>query len=70
MHEQNAPAKDFSLKSGEKMTISIKGVGSAKPGGAAPKKLGGLGGLKKLAPPKSSGLSSGPNPFANNPSAI
>jgi len=38
MHEQNAPAKDFSLKSGEKMTISIKGVGSAKPGGAAPKK--------------------------------
>jgi hypothetical protein len=61
--------KDFSLKEGEKLTIAIKGVTGKT--AAAPKKLGGLGGLKKLAPPKSSGgVSSGPNPFANNPTAI
>ena len=47
------PVQDFSLKEGEKLTINIKGVTGTT--AAPPKKTGGLGGLKKLAPPSKPG---------------
>ena len=55
--------KDFSLKEGEKISISIKGITDSKTEKPVSAATG--GGLKKLAPPK--GLSKLPPPGGAKP---
>ena len=61
MFSAGTQPKDFSLKEGEKLTLSIKGVSNKNAAGvgAAAQNKPKTGGLKKLAPP------GGPKPAAS-----